>query len=132
MGCFVEKSVKQNKDYVKEIFGIQSACRINGIYVENVHFLLFISVIFVIIVMYGYIFFKMGKVWCKMQSAGEKNTGKSGMEETDFYADTMERETTVQSFSNINRDKGIFKNKYAEGLNLEKGIFEKTALFITK
>ena len=52
--------------------------------------------------------------------------------ETDFYADTMEHETKNQPFKDINCSKGIYTNKFEDGLNREQGIFEKTALFITK
>lgn len=57
---------------------------------------------------------------------------KKGTAEDDFYADTMERETVTHSLTNINREQGIFGNEFAKGLNCEQGIFDSTALFVTK
>lgn len=57
---------------------------------------------------------------------------KKGAVEDEFYADTMERETVTHSLTDINREQGIFSNAFAEGLNREKGIFDGTALFVTK
>lgn len=52
-------------------------------------------------------------------------------ENQDFYADTMERENAISVLKDINREKGIFTNDYADGLNQEKGIFNSTAIFRT-
>ena len=32
--------------------------------------------------------------------------------DTDFYADTMEREKTRKAFSDVNREKGVFINRF--------------------
>ena len=52
--------------------------------------------------------------------------------ETDFYADTMEREKTRKALSDINREKGVFINRFEEGLNREESIFDSTAVFRMK
>lgn len=52
--------------------------------------------------------------------------------EEDFYADTMEKETQSRTLESFNREKGVFTNAYSNGLNSEKSIFDKTAVFHTK
>ena len=67
-----------------------------------------------------------------MPIGAEKILKKPDVGETDFYADTMEHEKKTEAFTDINRDKGIFANKFATGLNCDEGIFDKTAIFKTK
>lgn len=57
---------------------------------------------------------------------------KKNTAEEEFYADTMEQENVTRSLKDINREQGIFTNRFEGGLNREKGIFDETALFITK
>lgn len=49
----------------------------------------------------------------------------------DFYADTMEHEEAKKIRSALNCEEGIFTNKFSEGLNSNKSVFDKGALFIT-
>lgn len=58
--------------------------------------------------------------------------GKMQEQDTDFYADTMEQEKVLRSFSDLNYEKGIFVNAFAGGLNREKGIFDQKAIFVSK
>lgn len=51
--------------------------------------------------------------------------------ETDFYADTMEREETAKKSSSLNREKGAFISGFEKGLNQDQGVFNSTALFFT-
>ncbi|MBQ7955230.1 MAG: hypothetical protein IJ282_05720 [Lachnospiraceae bacterium] len=51
--------------------------------------------------------------------------------DADFYADTMEHEEEKKMHSALNCEQGIFGNKYADGLNREKSVFDKGALFKT-
>lgn len=51
--------------------------------------------------------------------------------ETDFYADTMEREETTKKSSSLNLEKGAFISGFEKGLNRDQGVFNSTALFFT-
>ena len=51
--------------------------------------------------------------------------------DTDFYADTMEHEEKRKTREALNCERGIFENKYADGLNRQKSIFDKNAIFVT-
>ena len=59
----------------------------------------------------------------------KKMVPKSG---EDYYADTMEYEKGVTKQEALNCEKGVFQNKFTDGLNTEESIFDKTALFIKK
>jgi len=59
----------------------------------------------------------------------EKQT-KKHMSDNDYYADTMEHEEVKRKSEPLNHDKGIYVNEFADGLNREKGVFHKTALFV--
>lgn len=52
--------------------------------------------------------------------------------EEEFYADTLELETKKRAAKMLNQDEGIFTHAFLGGLNMEEGIFDKTALFKTK
>lgn len=52
--------------------------------------------------------------------------------ETDFYADTMEREEKVKKNYGLNREKGAFISEFENGLNRERGVFDSTAVFFTQ
>lgn len=67
-----------------------------------------------------------------MRPNTENISRKPGADEVDFYADTMEQDTLIKSFGDINQHSGIFGNKFADGLNREKSIFDKKAIFITE
>lgn len=51
--------------------------------------------------------------------------------EPEYYADTMEQEKTVKTTGDFNLQKGIFTNKYSEGLNTDCGVFHRSAIFRT-
>lgn len=52
--------------------------------------------------------------------------------DTEFYADTLEQEESKQKQLPLNREEGILINKFAGGLNKNQGVFDSTALFLTK
>lgn len=52
--------------------------------------------------------------------------------EAEYYADTMEQEEQTRKHSSLNQEKGVFVNAFADGLNRERGVFDRTALFLTK
>lgn len=66
----------------------------------------------------------------QIMTDGQKKSIKNMEEE--FYADTMEEETKKETSEAMNREMGIFGHAFADGLNREQGIFDKTALFKTK
>lgn len=63
---------------------------------------------------------------------GEDQKKKKPDAEEAFFADTMEEERKIRSLSDLNREKGIFTNAFADGLNRDEGIFNKTAIFKVK
>ena len=50
----------------------------------------------------------------------------------EFYADTMEQEQKKQTGGSFNTEEGIMVQKFAQGINQDKGIFDSTALFRTQ
>lgn len=61
--------------------------------------------------------------------AGEADERHSDAE---FYADTMEEEKKAERLSAMNLEKGVMVNALGEGLNRERGVFDSTALFVTR
>ena len=52
--------------------------------------------------------------------------------EAEYYADTMEQEEQTRKRSSLNQENGVFVNAFADGLNHERSVFDRTALFLTK
>ena len=49
--------------------------------------------------------------------------------EPEFYADTMELEKKKDDFMFMNKEKGIFAEGVSDGINRDRSIFDKTAVF---
>ncbi len=54
---------------------------------------------------------------------------KKQSQEIDFYADTMEQEQKKRTETPFNKEQGVLVQKFAKGINQDKGIFDRTALF---
>lgn len=50
----------------------------------------------------------------------------------EFYADTMEQEQKKRTGGSFNQEEGVMVQKFARGINQDKGIFNSTALFKTQ
>ena len=59
-----------------------------------------------------------------MQEEGSKTSGN-----IEFYSDTMEFEKKNKDMMFINNEKGIFAGHIHEGINNNKSVFDKTAVF---
>lgn len=61
-----------------------------------------------------------------------KKRGQRQSPEAEYYADTMEQEEQLKKNASLNQEAGIFVNAFADGLNREKSVFDRMALFLTK
>lgn len=63
-----------------------------------------------------------------------EKTGEADERHSDagYYADTMEKEKKADGFSDMNLEKGLMVNALGGGLNRERGVFDATALFVTR
>lgn len=66
------------------------------------------------------------------QKNNEKSKEKNRKNDEDLYADFYEAESKKKRMSALNTDKGVMQESIYEGINSEKSIFDKTAVFRTE